>query len=107
MHAHQALHPTHPHPPTHPSLPPPSLPPAGTPRCQLCKAGTYPTRTFAASVLPEPGGVPRGNNWCTPCPMGFYRSAKSLKCVGVWACACVRAGVGVCARGCVICSQPP
>ena len=54
----------------------------GTPKCQLCKAGSFPTRTFAATVQPEPtqtGTVPRGNDQCTLCPMGFYKAPQSSK----------------------------
>ena len=53
----------------------------GTPKCALCKAGSYPTRTFAPTVKPEPGNVARGNDQCTLCPMGFYKAPQSSKAI--------------------------
>ena len=51
----------------------------GTPKCQLCKAGAFPTRSFPASNNPEPGNVARGNDQCTLCPTGFYKAPQSSK----------------------------
>ena len=51
----------------------------GTARCGVCKAGTYPTRSYdpTSAGNQEPGSVQRGPNQCTACPMGFFRAGTS------------------------------
>ena len=51
----------------------------GTARCGVCKAGTFPTRSYdpAQAANQEPGSVQRGPNQCTACPLGFFRAATS------------------------------
>ena len=66
-----------------PTTPRCHLTPAGTARCQICKAGTFTTRTYdkTNSANQEVDTSVRGPDRCTPCPTGLYRSASSLRCV--------------------------